>query len=201
MPDIVTCPGCGAPLRVGAEHAGKNVRCPQCDSVVTVPAAARQNASEATPPATPPPLPVEGLALPVDEEPVEVRPTAKPRLRQCLDCGEPNAPGAHKCRRCGAWLDEEEDWRRRRRPPPSFVPCPKCGARDAMRVSWTIWGSFYGPALFSHVRCPDCGHKYNGRTGRPNLIPAILFITVPAILIALILGGLGWAVVHSMSQR
>jgi ubiquitin-protein ligase len=32
------CPGCGAKLRFVAEHAGKAVRCPRCQQVVTVPA-------------------------------------------------------------------------------------------------------------------------------------------------------------------
>ena len=53
---------------------------------------------------------------------------------------------------------------------------------------FTPWGSFYGPALFNHVRCPECRYAYNGRTGRSNLIPAIIFVTIPALIIAGLLG-------------
>jgi phage FluMu protein Com len=33
------CPGCGKTLRVGDEHAGRQVRCPACQKVATAPAA------------------------------------------------------------------------------------------------------------------------------------------------------------------
>jgi hypothetical protein len=46
---------------------------------------------------------------------------------------------------------------------------------------WTSWGSFYGPALLSHVCCPECGTCYNGRTGRSNIIGIIFFVAVPLI--------------------
>src|SRR5581483_10394388 len=55
--------------------------------------------------------------------------------------------------------DEEEDDRDEG---PRFKPCPHCGSRRADRVKWTAWGSFYGPALFTHVRCRKCGTAYNG---------------------------------------
>jgi uncharacterized paraquat-inducible protein A len=69
----------------------------------------------------------------------------------------------------------------------SFKPCPRCGAEGAKRVLFTPWGSFYGPALFNHVRCPECRYAYNGRSGGSNLIPAILFVTVPLVLMAAII--------------
>ncbi len=68
-----------------------------------------------------------------------------------------------------------------------WVPCPKCGASDPKRVKFTFWGSFYGPKLFSHVRCQECRTTYNGKTGGSNLIPAIGCILVPAFLILLII--------------
>src|SRR5262249_3435469 len=80
--------------------------------------------------------------------------------------------------------DEEED-----RPRSRWKPCPRCDARGARRVTWTPWGSFYGPALFSHVRCRECGYAYNGRTGGSNLHWAIIFGMVPLILILGIVGG------------
>jgi predicted RNA-binding Zn-ribbon protein involved in translation (DUF1610 family) len=72
----------------------------------------------------------------------------------------------------------------------SFAPCPRCGSANAERVVWTIWGSFYGPALLHHVQCLNCGNKYNGRSGRSNLIPAAIFLLVPLVLILAIIGGL-----------
>jgi predicted RNA-binding Zn-ribbon protein involved in translation (DUF1610 family) len=77
----------------------------------------------------------------------------------------------------------------------SYKPCPQCGATGAKRVLWTAWGSFYGPAMFTHVRCPECGYKYNGRSGRSNLIPAIIFVTVPLLGILGILGGIVYMLV------
>jgi ssDNA-binding Zn-finger/Zn-ribbon topoisomerase 1 len=76
-------------------------------------------------------------------------------------------------------------------PPPkrgAFKPCPRCGAEGAQRVMFTPWGSFYGPALFNHVRCPECRYAYNGRSGGSNLIPAILFVAIPLLLMAAIIG-------------
>jgi hypothetical protein len=68
-------------------------------------------------------------------------------------------------------------------------------------VTWTIWGSFYGPALFNHVRCPECRYAYNGRSGRSNLVPAIFFVTIPAILIAAIVGVVVWLIVANLRAR
>jgi predicted RNA-binding Zn-ribbon protein involved in translation (DUF1610 family) len=88
---------------------------------------------------------------------------------------------------------EEQDRprRRRKRRRPRYAPCPSCGDTHAQRVLWTFWGSFYGPAMLTHVRCDNCGTTYNGRTGGSNLIWAILFVLVTLILIALVLGVAG----------
>jgi predicted Zn finger-like uncharacterized protein len=90
---------------------------------------------------------------------------------------------------------EDEDVERRRS---KFKPCPRCRAWGAKRVVWTPWGSFYGPAMFTHVRCPKCGYGYNGKTGGSNLIPAIIFVTVPAIGICLILVALAWVLYYKL---
>jgi hypothetical protein len=68
-------------------------------------------------------------------------------------------------------------------------------------VAWTIWGSFYGPALFTHVRCPECDYGYNGQTGRSNIVPAIIFVTIPAILIAAVVGVVVWLVVMNLQGK
>jgi DNA-directed RNA polymerase subunit M/transcription elongation factor TFIIS len=138
--------------------------CPKCDSPIRVPAA--HVGAE--------------IVCPKCEELVSV-PSGQVGPEAVMD-GPPMAAG--KARRpASVELDEDA-------PPPkrgSFKPCPRCGAKGAKRVLFTPWGSFYGPALFNHVRCPECRHAYNGRSGGSNLIPAILFVAVPLILMAAII--------------
>jgi hypothetical protein len=88
--------------------------------------------------------------------------------------------------------DEAPVRRRRSR----YRSCPACGAGGARRVLWTFWGSFYFTALFSHVRCPECGYAYNGRTGRSNALPATLITTTFALAILGVLGFLAWWIHH-----
>ena len=81
----------------------------------------------------------------------------------------------------------------------SYAPCPRCGSANAERVVWTVWGSFYGPAMLNHVHCLSCGNKYNGRSGRSNLVPAAIFVLVPLVLIVVIIAGLFlwlWRALH-----
>ena len=56
-----------------------------------------------------------------------------------------------------------------------YPPCPRCGAQGSDRITWTFWGSFYGPALLALVRCPRCSCAYSARTGQPNLGGILLF--------------------------
>jgi hypothetical protein len=84
--------------------------------------------------------------------------------------------------------DEEVPVRRRSR----YQPCPRCGAEESERVLWTFWGSFYFTALFKHVACPACGCRYNGRTGRSNLLPAVLCVGVAAAALLGVLGFIAW---------
>lgn len=167
MAETVTCPACQAALQLGNVSAGQQIQCPRCQALVTVPTrdAVRAGITEELPPA--------------------VVPVSREETRPCPSCGQPIARTAQKCRHCKTWLEEEEEFYK-----PQFKPCPRCGATGANRVLFTFWGSFYGPALFTHVRCPRCGCAYNGRTGRSNLIPAIIFVTIPALLILGIIGGL-----------
>jgi predicted Zn finger-like uncharacterized protein len=166
MSATITCPACRASLSVGSAAAGQQVQCPRCQTAITIPQ----------------PVLLEVAVTETEPSPPPAGPT-----RPCPHCSEPIAFGARKCRHCRAWLDREgdEDFST-----PRFKPCPRCGAGGANRVIFTFWGSFYGPALFTHVRCPQCGHAYNGKTGRSNLIPAILFVSIPAALILVIIGGL-----------
>jgi DNA-directed RNA polymerase subunit M/transcription elongation factor TFIIS len=107
-----------------------------------------------------------------------------------------NAPAAKGTKKSAAAPKEIEEDEEREVKRSKYKPCPRCGEEGAKRVKWTPWGSFYGPALFSHVRCPACAYAYNGKSGRSNLIPAIVFVTIPLLIILGILGALGWFIHH-----
>jgi hypothetical protein len=126
----------------------------------------------------------------IEEGITEVEPLPEPKKRAsaetqtCPECGKKVPAKAAQCRYCKADLaeaDEPKEGRRKKKP--KYKACPQCGAGDPKKVTMTWWGSVYGPLLFSHVRCRDCGYAYNGKTGRSNLVPIILFVTIPAILI------------------
>src|SRR4051794_31454230 len=121
----------------------------------------------------------EVVDLPTAQEAVTDAPSA-PRGSKAA------SPGGRGGRR-GREEDEDDD--RGGRSVARFKPCPKCGCPDARRVTWTWWGSFYGPAMFSHVKCLECGNEYNGKTGGSNVVPMVLFVVVPLLLILGIIGG------------
>jgi predicted RNA-binding Zn-ribbon protein involved in translation (DUF1610 family) len=171
----IRCPHCDGSLHVREDFAGRTMKCPRCGSDFDVPAGASTAVTEELPA----PRVASGPTMP------------------CPRCGERILATARKCRFCKAWIEEEEE---DERPQSQYKPCPKCGGRRAQRVLFTFWGSFYGPALLCHVQCPKCGCAYNGRTGRSNLIPAILFVAVPLLGIVGIFAALG-LLIWSMSQR
>ena len=180
MPTTLKCPGCQTPLRLRDDLAGKKIKCPRCATVVTVPA------EEAVM------VEVESAGEEITAEPPARKAKSKAaRTRPCPECGEPVALTASKCRHCKASLDDEEDEDRAAKCS-KYKPCPRCGEEGAKRVLWTPWGSFYGPALFAHVRCPGCGYAYNGKSGRSNLIAAIVFVSIPLFIILGIFAALGW---------
>ncbi len=59
-----------------------------------------------------------------------------------------------------------------------FAPCPMCSSSNATKLSWTWWGGKFGPYLFTHVKCEDCGATYNGKTGKSNKVPIIIYQVV-----------------------
>lgn len=68
----------------------------------------------------------------------------------------------------------------------SYVACPKCGAADPKTLNFTWWGGVLGPKLFSHVKCLNCGYKYNGKSGKDNTARiAIYFVVVGVIAFVL----------------
>lgn len=182
MAATMNCPGCQALLRLRDDMAGKKIRCPRCSHVVAVPAKDEETLEE-----------VESAAA-VTETPGP-KSKAKAATRPCPECGERIPVEARKCRHCKAVVEDELEEDEDEAPASKrskFKPCPRCGEVGAKRVVWTFWGSFYGPAMLSHVRCPECGYAYNGRSGRSNLIPAIIFVAVPLLLILGLIGFVIW---------
>lgn len=191
MSFILKCPSCQSPLRIRPEYAGKQLKCPRCANVLSIPLEqpADDEPQEVEPPraeiqargrSVPSVLPPEDEGIESDEKPLRVRPVRRPRDEDDED---------------------DRDAPRRGRPRLSYKPCPRCGGTEATKVVWTFWGSFYGPAMFTHVRCLECGTAYNGRTGRSNLIPAVIMVTIPALLIATIVGFLAFVVIGAMRGR
>jgi hypothetical protein len=123
---------------------------------------------------------------------LRARPELAGKKVRCPKCGKPVQVPAEEEELVELTLAEEEELEeeeeRPRKKASKYKPCPECGATGAKRVKATWWGSFYGPALFTHVRCPECDYAYNGRTGGSNLIPAIVFVTVPLVGIIALLG-------------
>jgi hypothetical protein len=68
-----------------------------------------------------------------------------------------------------------------------YAPCPECECRYADKVGFTWWGGILGPALFTHVRCQDCGTCYNGKTGKSNNTAIAIYLIV-SVVIGVMLG-------------
>jgi phage FluMu protein Com len=178
MPITLRCTGCCV-MKLRDDLAGKKVRCPRCKAVLIVPEPDEELVETAT-----------------RKEPVQnVR--RKTGHTGRVQREEPVASRQNKLR-VGRDKDKELDVPKPKAGKPGkFKPCPRCGAEGATRVKWTSWGSFYGPRLFTHVRCPECGYCYNGKSGRSNALPAAVFVAVPLLGILGILGG----IVYVLFQR
>ncbi|MFO0745757.1 MAG: hypothetical protein U1F43_08795 [Myxococcota bacterium] len=66
------------------------------------------------------------------------------------------------------------------------VTCPNCKTdQPGEPVKFTLWGGMLGPRILHHVKCPKCGARYNGKTGKSNTTAITLYVAVP-LLIALV---------------
>ncbi len=128
----------------------------------------------------------------VPQAPAEVVPL-DPVLREHIEEVRPLSRGSQPAP-VTAVEEGPPDRRGQRRRRPIYQPCPRCNAEGAQRVTWTPWGSFYGPSLLTHVRCPACGYAYNGRTGRSNAVGIFFFALIPFLLLVAINVGLWFAV-------
>lgn len=64
----------------------------------------------------------------------------------------------------------------------TFVPWPNCGSGDSHLLKFTWWGGVLGPRLLSHVKCPDCSKKYNGKSGKDNTAGIVIYSLVAGIV-------------------
>ncbi len=191
------CPHCSKDIRAADEHAGKRIRCPGCKEVLPLPAAATAVQSSAPRPApaaiqkAPPPTPKRRTAEEDEDVPV---------LEAIEDDEDDDRPRRKRKRVEEVYEepeddDEEYERRRRRRRNRSrrgaYADCPECNNRgNATRVGFTWWGGLVGPALFTHVRCNDCGTCYNGKSGKSNNTAIAIYVGV-GLLLGVILGGCG----------
>lgn len=93
---VVSCE-CGARVKMPSSVAGRNVRCPKCSGVLSVP----ESAAASNAPAT---SALKSFTLP----PTKPAPVAQPATKPCLYCGEAILASAKKCKHCGEFLDEGE---------------------------------------------------------------------------------------------
>ncbi len=63
----------------------------------------------------------------------------------------------------------------------TYAPCPKCGSADSTLARFTWWGGALGPRVLTHVKCPSCSHKYNGKTGKDNTAGIVIYSLVVGI--------------------
>jgi hypothetical protein len=68
--------------------------------------------------------------------------------------------------------------------------CPHCQNEvEPSPVKFTWWGGVLGPKMFSHVACPQCRGRFNGKTGKSNNTA----ITIYVIVISVMAGFAGYA--------
>lgn len=63
------------------------------------------------------------------------------------------------------------------------MTCPGC-KQDIVPtpITFTWWGGVLGPRLLSHVQCPGCTTRFNGKTGRPNTDAIIVYMAVVGVV-------------------
>ncbi len=67
-----------------------------------------------------------------------------------------------------------------------YAPCPKCGATNAEKMSFTWWGGLIGPRILTHVKCRTCATTFNGKTGKDNTNGIIIYCVVVGVVILFI---------------
>jgi ribosomal protein S27E len=189
MPIQVNCKSCKAKLKLGDHLAGKKIKCPKCATVLLVPKPEDEEEREQRFSEAPIASPKKKakIAVDEDEEDQDERPRGKKDRAPVKDGFK-----STKARNRQVEDDDDDDAPRKKKKgkKTKYQDCPQCGASDPARVLWTPWGSFYGPAMLSHVRCTECNHHYNGRTGGSNTLGIVVFVTMPLIGIICLIGAI-----------
>jgi uncharacterized protein (DUF983 family) len=63
-----------------------------------------------------------------------------------------------------------------------YAPCPKCRSTGAELMKFTWWGGLLGPKILTHVKCPACGHTFNGKTGRDNTTGIVIYSVIVGVV-------------------
>ncbi len=83
----------------------------------------------------------------------------------------------------GSREDDEEDFGYGKPEQPEPETCPSCGSRRSKKISFTWWGGAVGPAIFSLVKCAECGQQYNRKSGKPfGWLPIIVYSVVVGVI-------------------
>ena len=69
----------------------------------------------------------------------------------------------------------------------AYAPCPQCGGTKAQKIRFTWWGGVLGPRILTHVKCPECGKAFNGKSGKENTSGIVLYsIAVGVVILGLV---------------
>ena len=72
-----------------------------------------------------------------------------------------------------------------------IAKCPKCHKTNAKAVKFTWWGGALGPMMLNHVACKSCHATYNGKTGKANTIPIVIYIVIVCFILMIIFNATG----------
>jgi hypothetical protein len=211
-----SCGHCGKNVSAPDHFAGKRGKCPGCQKPVQIPAndadvetgfeVVEESGFEVVDeeavtakPATRTPVRAGAKAAGIRSKPVD----DDIPMAEAVDDEDEEDDRPRRRRRRVDDDDDDDDYdddrprrRRSRRGPrmgrSGYYSCPDCGADAAERVTFTWWGGFIGPMLFSHVSCRNCGTTYNGRSGKSNTTAIILYVTIPTVigLMLAVIGGI-----------
>ena len=179
-------PSCSKNRNVPDKYAGKRVKCPACQGILTVP---------------------EMLEEVIEEEAVEVVPVkpGKPVTRRVSE--EDDEEEERIVQRTRALVPGRLTTRTR---------TTARGGRNAVRLSavsgpivptagapmpfirYTFWGGIIGPLFINTVRRRECGTNYNGVHGDYNTTRIMIFVLI-YVGLALVIGG-GAVVVEMMKS-
>lgn len=83
----------------------------------------------------------------------------------------------------------------------AYAPCPQCGGTSSEKLKFTWWGGVLGPKLLTHVKCPACGKKYNGKSGKDNTTNIVIYsVVVGVICLALVVVIFAAAIMISLAS-